>query len=80
MCLYNIVTHHTTNYFEIFMLCAKLWTYLLGGSRFPPFWIKRKSNALGNKTKSGLEKTKENYKSSSISVFGETIQDELQAK
>ena len=40
---------------------------------FHLFWIERKSNGLGHKTESGLEKTKQNYKKSTISEFDNTI-------
>ena len=41
MSLYNMDTHHTTNYLEILMLCAKLWAYLLVWSPFSPILDKK---------------------------------------
>ena len=42
MSLYNIVTHHTTNYLEIITLCAKLWAYLLDKKEVKCPWQQNK--------------------------------------
>ena len=78
---FNMDAHHSTNYLEILMLCAKLWAYLLGWSRFSTILDKKGSQMLlATKQKVVWKKTKRNYKRSTISESDETIQDEMQAK